>query len=257
MRHAALLSQLLFIFALNNKSIVPMRISFWSRLLDTISPRHCLVCGRRLTVTEQSLCVGCNLHLPRTGFHLSPTDNVMARLLWTQTTVERASALFYFEPGGDLAELVYALKYNGRPEVGRALGALMGEELLPSGFFGGIDLIVPVPLAMRRQLHRGYNQSRELAKGLRQATGLPLCRPGDLVRTRFERSQTQLTHQQRHQNVSGVFSLRRAQAVAGHHVLLVDDVMTTGATLASCAGELLKAPGVTVSVLTLGFARQL
>ena len=132
------------------------------RLLDFITPRACVVCGKRLSPVDEVLCPACVLHLPRTGFQRSPEDNEMARLFWGIIPVERAAALCYYAPGGELARAVYELKYRGRPDVGEALGRLMATEMQHDGFFEDIDMLVPLPLTPKRRRQRGYNQSRML-----------------------------------------------------------------------------------------------
>ena len=230
------------------------KISFWHRLFDLIAPRLCVVCGRRLSPTEKVICAVCNLHLPRTNYQSSPIDNPMARLFWGIIPVERVAALFFYEAGSRTSNILYDLKYHDRPEIGREMGRLMAREFMEAGFFEGIDLIVPLPLARKRQRQRGYNQSMELARGISQMTGLPIC--NEVVRrTRFEKSQTQMHHWERQENVANVFKVRDLSAVSGRHVLLVDDVVTTGATMVACAREILKAEGVSVSLLSLGFTK--
>ena len=215
------------------------KISFWHRLLDLIAPRLCVVCGRRLAPSEEVLCAACNLHLPRTGFQLSAYDNVMARLFWGIIPVERVAALFYYEGGSKTANILYDLKYHDQPEIGVVMGRMMAKEFSEAGFFDGIDLVVPIPLARSRQRHRGYNQSRCLAEGICQATGLALY-DRVVCRKRFEKSQTQMGRWERQENVANVFELKDQAAIHGKHLLLVDDVVTTGATITACARELQK-----------------
>lgn len=234
---------------------MPMRaISLWHRLADLLAPRLCVVCGRRLSPSERVVCASCAMHLPRTGFQSSAADNMMARLFWGVIPVERAAALFYYEAGSAVSTIVYDLKYHDHPEIGEEMGRLLAREFLPAGFFDGIDLIVPVPLARSRQRHRGYNQSRCIARGIGSVTGLPVCDTA-VRRTTFKKSQTQMGRRDRQENVAGAFSLADGQAVAGRHILLVDDVVTTGATMTACARVLLSAGGVRVSLVSLGFAR--
>lgn len=230
------------------------KTDFWHNLLDLIAPRFCTACGQRLSPTEQVLCASCNLHLPRTGFQFTPTDNVMARLFWGIIPVERVAALFFYEAGSSMSNILYDLKYHDHPEVGIQMGQLMAYEFSEAGFFDGIDLIVPVPLAKKRQRQRGYNQSRCLAKGISRITGLPIY---DHVvrRTVFLESQTQMDRWQRQENVENVFQAKDITALHGRHILLVDDVVTTGATMMACAHELLKAGNVRLSLLALGFAK--
>ena len=229
-------------------------ISFWHRVLDMISPRLCVVCGQRLTVSEEIICSKCNLHLPRTGFHQKPYENEMAKLFWAQIPIERAAALFYYEAHSETANILYELKYKNHPEIGEVMGRFMARELLPSRFFDGIDGIVPVPLAKKRQRQRGYNQSMEITRGISEITSLPIY--NKVVRRNvFEGSQTSKGRWERNENVEGVFKLKDASAIQGKHLLIVDDVVTTGATILACTKELCKAGNVKVSVLALGFAK--
>ena len=231
-----------------------MVISFWHRLLDLISPRLCVVCGNRLTVTEETICSRCNFHLPRTGFGKAPYDNEMAKLFWAQIPIKRASALFYYEAHSETANIIYMLKYKDHPEIGGVMGRMTARELQTNDFFDGIDGIVPIPLARKRLRQRGYNQSMEIAKGVSEITGLPIYNKV-VRRNAFEGSQTSKGRWERNENVEGVFELKDASAIQGKHLLIVDDVVTTGATVLACTKELCKAGNVKVSVLALGFAK--
>ena len=229
-------------------------ISFWRRLLDLISPRLCVVCGHRLSVTEEVICSKCNFHLPRTGFHHNAYENEMARLFWAQIPIERATAFFYYEPHAQTANIIYELKYKNRPDIGTTIGRMLAKEFQSAGFFDGIDGIVPVPLAKKRQHQRGYNQSEEIAQGVSEITGLPILKKV-VRRTVFEGSQTNKGRWERHDNVEHVFELIDAKAVSGQHLLLIDDVVTTGATCLACAKALCQAGNVRISILSLGFAK--
>ena len=229
-------------------------VSFWTRLLDLISPRLCVVCGQRLAVSEETLCSKCNLHLPRTGFASNPYENLMAKTFWGQIPLERAAALFYYEPHAETANIIYELKYKNHPEAGLTMGRMTARELQRSGFFEGIDAIVPVPLAWKREHQRGYNQSLEIARGVSQITGLPILNKV-VRRTAFEGSQTQKSRQERNENVEKVFELADGDSISGKHLLVVDDVVTTGATVIACGKQLTKAGGVRLSVLSLGFTK--
>lgn len=178
----------------------------------------------------------------------------MARLFWGQLPIERATSLFYYEPQSEAGRLIRELKYNNHPEIGYELGAMFANMLMPTGFFEGIDAVVPVPLANRRQRQRGYNQSMELARGISEATRLPVY---DKVacRTVFTQSQTRLDYRQRRENVENVFELTDAASATGKHLLLVDDIVTTGATCIACGKVLARAGGVRLSILSLGYAK--
>lgn len=225
-----------------------------NKLLDLVAPRFCVVCGNRLAVSEDYVCSVCNLHLPRTGFQSHADDNQMVRMLWGLMPVERATALFYYAPGTQTTHILETLKYNDQPEIGITMGRLMAQELKESGFFDGIDLIIPIPLARSRQRQRGYNQCTMLARGVSEATGIQVVE-SVVIRERFEKSQTRLDRWERLENVEGLFALRNPQSLRGKHVLLIDDVMTTGATVCSCSQPLQQVEGLRISVLTLAFAK--
>lgn len=228
--------------------------SFYSRLADFLAPRQCLQCGRRLDPAERFLCTSCNLWLPRTGYAEKPFDNPMAQLFYIRTSIVRAAALFFYQSHAPVSALVYALKYRNRPAIGREFGLMAATEMQPYDFFQGIDLIVPVPLARRRERERGYNQSLEIARGVAQLTHISIA-AGAVCRTRETLSQTLMNHDQRLNNVEGAFTLTDARQVQGRHVLIVDDIVTSGATVCALARELMKAGGVSISVLSLGFTK--
>ncbi len=242
-----------------------MKTSFWTELLDVISPRTCVVCNRRLTAGEQVLCATCHLHIPLTHYEVQPTDNPMARLFWGLIPVERAAALFFYSPKTDVSRIIYDMKYRSMPDVGRAMGELTARRFSKaeprlettgnaSGFFVGIDAIIPMPISWRRQWQRGYNQSVEIARGISKVTGLPIVNKV-VRRQHFRQSQTNLNAMERKQNVEGAFLLTHGERIAHRHVLLVDDIVTTGATVTACAQELAKVPGVKISILTLGITK--
>lgn len=223
------------------------------RLLDVVAPRQCCVCGRRLAIDEEMMCAACNLHLPRTSFSAHAYDNPMARLFWGQIPVMRAASWIYFEPHGEVASMIYRLKYGGHPEYGYLLGQFLAEDFAEDGFFDGIDAVVPVPIAKNRLNRRGYNQSEYIAKGIAEATGLPV-RTDIVKRREFRESQTQKNWWERHGNVENAFSLRNGEASCGKHLLVVDDILTTGATVLSCSRELCRAADVRISIACIGFA---
>ena len=229
-------------------------ISFWRRLLDLIAPRLCVVCGHRLTVTEEVICAKCNFHLPRTGFHHHAYDNEMAKLFWAQIPIEKATAFFYYEAHAETANIIYELKYKNHPEIGNIVGRMLAKEIQPSGFFDGIDGIVPVPLAKKRLRQRGYNQSMEIAQGVSEMTGLPIYMKV-VRRNSFKGSQTNKGRWDRQENVEHVFELTDAIAVSNKHLLLIDDVITTGATCIACAKAICQSGNIRISILALGFAK--
>ena len=229
-------------------------MNWWTRILDFISPRLCVVCGERLSPTERSLCSVCMLHLPRTTYQFSPDDNPMAQLFWHLTPIKRAAALLYYEPHSELARLIYDLKYHDRPDIGEDMGRLMANEMQLAHYFDGIDVLLPVPLSRKRLRQRGYNQSEMLAIGASDITHLPIV-TNALRRKHFVKSQTRLSRHERQENVEDMFELRDGSRLQGKHVLLIDDICTTGATLIACIDALKNIPGIRLSVLTLGFTK--
>ena len=229
-------------------------ISFWSRLLDLISPRACCICGCRLGIGEEVLCTPCNLHLPRTYFSANAYDNVMARRFWGRIPIERAAGLFYYEAGSEVSRLIHALKYRNHPEIGSFMGHMAAEEFSANGFFDGIDLILPIPLEKKRQQQRGYNQSMEIAKGVAEVTGLPIM--NDVVeRITFGESQTRKSLRQRMENVEGAFRWTGKATLQDKHILVVDDIVTSGATICSCVEAMLPYCNIQVSVMSLGVVK--
>ena len=229
-------------------------MNWWTRFLDFISPRQCVVCGERLAPTERSLCSVCVLHLPRTTYQFTPEDNPMAQLFWHLTPVERAAALLFYEPHSEMARLVYDMKYHDRPDIGEDMGRLMANEMQFARYFDGIDVLLPVPLSRKRMRQRGYNQSEQLAIGISDITHLPVVTKA-LRRKHFVKSQTQLSRHERQENVDDMFELRDGSLLQDKLILLVDDICTTGATLMACIEVLKDIPGIHLSVLTLGFTK--
>lgn len=241
-----------------------MRTSFFTRIFDLIAPRTCSLCGRRLSVNESTLCATCHLHLPFTDFWRSPYDNEMARLFWGRiplaggrgdqrpSSVERVAALFFYESHAPASRIIYEMKYHGQRDTAMAMGVIAAKTMAVEGFFEGIDVIVPIPLTRAREWQRGYNQSKEVALGVKHVTGIPLCN-NMVKRVSFDESQTQKMAWERAQNVENAFRLTNAAKAEGRHILIVDDIVTTGATVSSCAQELCKARNVRISVLSLGY----
>lgn len=223
--------------------------SFFSLLF----PRRCVVCGSSLSRTEQCLCTVCNINMPRTHYHLQK-DNVIEKQFWGQIPIERATAYFHYRKGSDYCNIVHELKYKGRKEIGLTIGHLMAGEMLNSGFFNDIDIIVPVPLHKDRSRQRGYNQSEWIAKGIAEVTKLPINNRA-VERTASTGSQTSQSVFERWENVKHTFVLRETEELRGKHILIVDDVLTTGATVKACASVFLPIEGIRLSVITIGVSR--
>jgi ComF family protein len=231
-----------------------MKTSFWTKLFDLISPRLCAVCDKRLSANESVVCAACHLHLPITNHAASPSDNELARLFWGHFDIEKAAAYFYYTPNSPEARLIHGLKYHDRPETGEQMGIIAARVFDRKGFFSNIDGIIPMPITRQRRRQRGYNQSEEIARGISRVTGLPIYNKV-VERLVFHESQTHLRHYERRDNVEHAFRLADGRCVANKHLLIVDDIITTGSTVTACACELLHVPGVRVSVFALGYTK--
>lgn len=215
-------------------------------------PARCAVCGAPLQTGEEGVCLRCDMEMPRTGYHLHK-DNPVERLFWGKFPLERATSYLYYNKGDDFRRLLHALKYAGRQDLGELTGRFMAAELAPSGFFHGVDVIVPVPLHPKRQRSRGYNQSACIARGISAVTGIPVDTLS-VVRHKPTETQTRKSTYERWENVAGIFQLTAPHSFTGKHVLLVDDVLTTGSTITACADAFKEVDGVRLSVLTLALA---
>lgn len=234
-------------------------IEFIKRVLNLIAPKQCTICGKRLAIGEDVLCSVCNYHLPRTHFSKHPYDNKMAKIFWGQIPIERAAAWFFYEPQSDVSRLIHSLKYFNHPEKGVLMGKMLAEEIMSDNFFDSIKCIIPIPLTKKRKRSRGYNQSYEIALGISKITNIPILDKA-VKRKSFKKSQTRMDRWQRMENVSNVFEIGEKSDLSGMHILIVDDVVTTGATIISCAQAIMKSlhghgkGGIKFSVLSLGYA---
>lgn len=221
-------------------------------LLQALFPSTCACCGEVLVQGERQICLQCSSLLPHT--HLGAVrDNYVERLLGGRIKLQQATSMLQFHHGGIVQRLIHAMKYHRGCDLCIEMGRLMGLDLLRSARFDDVDLLVPVPLHWTRRLQRGYNQSELLCRGIAQTFGRQVNTTA-LVRHRYTRKQSRTSADKREANVSGAFSLRRPQELEGHHLLLVDDVLTTGATLASCCQPLASIPGIRISCATLCLA---
>jgi ComF family protein len=201
---------------------------------------------------ENIVCTECFISIPRTNFHLY-NDNPVAQLFWGRCTLEKASAFSFYNRGSRIRKLIHNLKYKGIREIGFEMGKIYALTLKPSGFTNDIDVIVPVPLHPSKKRTRGFNQSEEISMGIADVTSLPVELKA-LKRIELSETQTKRSRYDRWMNVEGIFAIDDPDIFKGKHVLLVDDVITTGSTIESCANELLKIENVKVSVIALAVA---
>ena len=219
-------------------------------IAELVSPRFCLVCDQRLSHDERGVCARCDITLPRRGDTLTTGDNDITRLFYGIVPIERAAALFVYGSCKELDGIIHAAKYGNRPDIAEECGMMMAHEYARCSFFEGIDMIVPLPLHKNRLRKRGYNQSRLLAEGISTVTGIPIADDA-VTRVRDTATQTSMPHDQRTANMRGALALGNAARLNGRHILVVDDLVTTGATMRECCMQIAKAQDVSISVLAL------
>lgn len=215
-------------------------------------PELCEGCNNELNVPEKVLCLHCSLLLPRTSFHHIQENKTFQNFIG-RVPIEKATSFVFFTKEGLMQHLLHRFKYKGRKEIGTYLGRSLGEELKKCGWLDNIDIIIPVPLYTAKEYSRGYNQARLFAEGIAAVAGIAVSNTA-LVRLNNTATQTRKSRAERIANVRGVFNLKEPKKLKNKRILLVDDVLTTGATLEACAIELLKAEGVQVSIATIALA---
>lgn len=221
-------------------------------LVHLFYPRLCEGCNKPLLTKEEVLCLGCGLELPTTAYHHIPDNDTVMRLAGRVPFVH-ATSFAHFTNDGLLQHLLHGLKYMNKKEIGFYLGKQFPRELLTTDWISSIDTIIPVPLHKQKEAKRGYNQSVLIGEGMNEVLHIPLDAK-TLTRTRQTESQTQKTRAQRLENMKDAFLIKDAATLKGKHVLLIDDVLTTGATLEACALALLQVPDLKISIATIGIA---
>ncbi len=229
-----------------------MKLNFLHYLIDLFYPNLCLICGENLVTGEDQLCLKCFSDIPKTNFHLQK-DNPVEKRFWGKVRIEKATSYFFFQKGSDFQKLIHELKYKGNKEVGIAMGRFAAADLMDSDDFKAVDMVVPVPLHEKKQAKRGYNQSEMISCGLAEVLEKPLI-TGNLHRTAENTTQTRKSVYERFENTQGIFGLKNPADFEGKHILIVDDVLTTGSTIEACIRALQQAENVKISVFTLALA---
>ena len=225
-----------------------------NELRDLFLPPTCPVCGRELAEGNRTVCSACRMAAPLTGFWRE-VDNPVVRKFWGLVPVVNASAFLFFVHGNGYRELIHGFKYHGQWHQAYEMGQWYGGELARGGLYADVDTVVPVPLHIRKRLSRGYNQAEYIARGIAASLGVPVD-TGSVKRHRYNPSQALKEHRDRWKNVDGIFSVAHPERLKGRHILLVDDVLTTGATITSCAEAVMAAvPDVRISIAVLAVSR--
>ena len=218
---------------------------------DLLFPTLCLGCNQSLRPNEHILCTKCRINLPETGQHREPYDQHLLNKFAGKVPIQFAASYVYFTKGGIVQKLIHGIKYRGRKEAAKEIAIWYGHQLkVESTLTNEIDVLIGVPLHKSRFQQRGYNQADYIAEGLSESLNVP-HRTDVLKRNRFKESQTRKNRLERWENVRTVFSVENYEEIKGKNVVVVDDVLTTGATIEACAAELLKAGCKSVGVLTI------
>lgn len=219
--------------------------------LSVLFPDCCNACGESLYHGEDLICLNCLFDLPFTDFHLYP-DNPVAKIFWGRIHCDAAMAMLYYRKGTRVQRLIHRIKYKGRTDLGIKLGTMLGERLSQSAHYQTAALIIPVPIHPEKEKVRGYNQCEYIAKGISASLSIPVNTTA-LIRRKQTSSQTRKSRFQRFENMVSVFTLADQEALKDKHVLLVDDVITTGATIEACSQLLLNSGISKLSIVSLAF----
>ncbi len=219
-------------------------------LIQLLFPRVCISCNAPLMQNEQHLCSACLLDLPQTRFHIHP-ENILEKSFWGRLPVNRAYAFLYFKKGGATQHILHAIKYKGNTELAIFMGKMYGSILREAGIIP--DAVVAIPLHPGKQRKRGYNQSQLISQGIAEGLGIPDISIG-IQRAKATETQTRKSRFDRWQNVEEVFVLSDSTLFENKHVLLIDDVITTGATIEACGQVILSATGSKLSVASIAYA---
>jgi ComF family protein len=225
--------------------------TIWNDFTHLFYPQICAGCGSDVITADAPLCIRCIASLPITNFHFH-SGNQVEKIFWGRLPLTHATSLCYFNSGSLIQTLLHQLKYKGNKELGYFLGRLMGETFQQSNHFSHLDALIPLPLFRSREKKRGYNQAAILCEGMAEVMRLPLLTDA-VVRVAATTTQTKKNRMERWDNIEGRFALNNPEQLSGKHVLLIDDVITTGATLEACGAELLKVTGLQLSIATLAY----
>ena len=226
-----------------------MKTKWLDNFLNLFFPHLCLACGERPIKNKEIICLKCQSTLPETNMHLSKENRFTDRF-WGRIDLSAGAALYAFQKGGTVQQLIHKLKYHNRPNIGLQLGIYYGKKLNKTVLFKNIDAIVPVPLHPQKQRQRGYNQSTQFALGLSESLKKPIIHKG-LKRIKYGESQTRKSKTKRYEDILQAFEIHHGNLLKNKHILLVDDVLTTGATLETCASKILALTNTKVSMVTI------
>ena len=222
-----------------------------SSLFHLFYPHNCIGCGSDVIDKENFICLECINDLPYTNFAMH-ANNPVEKKFWGKVALTSAMSLFYFSKVSIIQNIIHEFKYRGNREAGHYLGRLIGQSLANSNRFD-VDIIIPIPLFEKKEKQRGFNQAAILCKGISEAMNRVVLQ-NIVTRIVHTETQTKKHRAERWQNVEKSFSVTKPELLEGKHVLLVDDVITTGSTLEACGSQILKVNGARLSIATLAMA---
>ena len=223
-----------------------------NHIINLFYPRVCPACGNLLMQNEETVCLSCRYLLPKTMYEKN-ADNPLAQSFWGQVDFHAVTAEFFFSKTGKVQHLLHQLKYQGNKDAGFFLGQQLGESIKDSELFQGIDYIIPIPLHPKKEHLRGYNQSLVISQGVEDKTNIPIMRDC-LARKVFTSTQTKKSRDERWENVKDIFEIRNHKMLENKHVLIIDDVLMTGATLLAAGKTLSQIRNIKMSAATAACA---
>ena len=222
------------------------------KIINAVLPPACLGCRSRLLSHEHYFCTSCMAQWTPANIHGTVSDNELARLFWGFFPIDGAAAVYSYIPGTSIGTLLHTMKYGNKADLCRMMGRQMAANDAVIELLQPVEVLIPVPLTPKRQHMRGYNQAEEMCRGIAEVTGLEVCNDV-LERVRFADSQTAMSREERLENIRGAFRLADGTKVSGKHIAVVDDIITTGATVSECLLMLRDVPDLHISVLSLGW----
>ncbi len=226
-------------------------ISFVKDIIHIFFPEQCVICEKTLSAGEYPVCVYCRHDLPLTNFTFED-ENIVEASFYGRVDLQVATALFYFNKKGNVQQLIHELKYRDNEEVGKFIGNWLGDDLVQSKRFNGIDCIIPVPLHPKKLKQRGYNQVTKFGDSLSEKLQVPFIED-ILIRKTYAKTQTFKQRDERINSIEGIFDVINIEKIKNKHILLIDDVITTGATIEACSFALSQIPSVKISLATMAY----